>query len=377
MTLRDDLANLPASVREKLETFGFDAERLVGLAGTLVGDATQRRNTRNRVPGGVLAPREEELFDLPARGTEAFERLRKIGAEAIARGELAFVVMAGGMATRMGGVVKALVEALPGKTFLDLRLAENAAASAHALRPVPLFLMTSDATDAKIREALASAPAHVKTFVQNLSLRLDPLGELFRTDAGEVSPYATGHGDLPDALRRAGHLARFRADGGKYVWITNLDNLGASIDPAVLGAFIDRKAKLMVEVCPKRKGDRGGIPVRTNGRLEVLEEFRLPEGFDATTVPVFNTNTFLVDAEALDTTPFVWTYFEVEKKVEGRPAIQFERLLQEMTAALDAIYLRIPRDGAESRFLPVKDMDELAARRSEIEAVARDRGMLK
>ncbi len=63
--------------------------------------------------------------------------------------------------------------------------------------------------------------------------------------------------------------------------------------------------------------------------------------------------------------------------MEGRPAIQFERLLQEMTAALDAIYLRIPRDGAESRFLPVKDMDELAARRSEIEAVARDRGMLK
>ncbi|MCX6951282.1 MAG: UTP--glucose-1-phosphate uridylyltransferase, partial [Verrucomicrobia bacterium] len=304
MTLRDDLANLPASVREKLETFGFDAERLGSLAGTLVGDATLRRNTRNRVSGGILAPREEELFDLPARGTEAFERLRQIGAEAIARGD-------------------------------------------------------------------ASAPAHVKTFVQNLSLRLDQSGELFRTDAGEVSPYATGHGDLPDALRRAGHLARFRADGGKYVWITNLDNLGASIDPAVLGAFIDRKAKLMVEVCPKRKGDRGGIPVRTNGRLEVLEEFRLPEGFDATTVPVFNTNTFLVDAEALDTTPFVWTYFEVEKKVEGRPAIQFERLLQEMTAALDAIYLRIPRDGAESRFLPVKDMDELAARRSEIEAVAR------
>ena len=33
--------------------------------------------------------------------------------------------MAGGMATRMGSVVKALVEALPGRTFLDLRLAER------------------------------------------------------------------------------------------------------------------------------------------------------------------------------------------------------------------------------------------------------------
>ncbi len=38
---------------------------------------------------------------------------------ALAEGRLAFVVLAGGMATRMGGVVKALVEPLPGRTFLD------------------------------------------------------------------------------------------------------------------------------------------------------------------------------------------------------------------------------------------------------------------
>ena len=79
-----------------------------------------------------------------------------LGREAIARGELAFFVMAGGMATRMGGVVKALVEALPGKTFLDLRLArERASLSALAGRPVPLWLMTSDATDGPTRDALA------------------------------------------------------------------------------------------------------------------------------------------------------------------------------------------------------------------------------
>ena len=35
------------------------------------------------------------------------------------------VVLAGGMATRMGGVVKALVEIVPGLTFMDARLAER------------------------------------------------------------------------------------------------------------------------------------------------------------------------------------------------------------------------------------------------------------
>jgi UTP--glucose-1-phosphate uridylyltransferase len=110
----------------------------------------------------------------------------------------------------------------------------------------------------------------------------------------------------------------------------------------------------------------------------VLEEFRLPKGFDASAVRVFNTNTFLVRADALlaGRRTMKWTFFEVEKKVEGRTAVQFERLLQELTAAMPAAYLRVPRDGAASRFLPVKDFDELAKRETEIRAVAKARGMV-
>jgi UTP--glucose-1-phosphate uridylyltransferase len=74
--------------------------------------------------------------------------------------------------------------------------------------------------------------------------------------------------------------------------------------------------------------------------------------------------------------PLTWTYFEVEKKVDGRPAIQFERLLQEITAQMPSTYLEVSRDGAASRFLPVKDFDELAKRRTNIEVVARARGMV-
>ena len=55
----------------------------------------------------------------------------------------------------------------------------------------------------------------------------------------------------------------------------------------------------MVEVCDKVAGDKGGIPVHAEGCLQVLEEFRLPRDFDATKVTVFNTNTFLVRADAL------------------------------------------------------------------------------
>ncbi len=385
-TLREEIASVPADLRRHLDESGFDAERLVSLAQPLWsrapgGAASGQKDERNRVRGTVEAPRAEDIVDAPQPGSPEHAALEAAGLDAIRRGELALCVLAGGMATRMGGVVKALVEAFDGRTFLDLRLRENATWSARAGRPVPLWLMTSDATDAPTREALkkANAPAHVATFRQDVGIRLTPEGSLFRDEHGAASTYSPGHGDLPDALRRSGLLERFVVEGGRTVWIANLDNLGASIDAAILGLFSKSGKDVMVEVAPKEAGDRGGIPAwadTPNGRrLQVLEEFRLPPGFDAASVRVFNTNTFLVRAEPLLRTPIHWSWFEVEKKVEGRTAVQFERLLQELTAAMPAAYVRVPREGVAARFLPVKDHEELARRRETIRQVALARGM--
>jgi UTP--glucose-1-phosphate uridylyltransferase len=130
------------------------------------------------------------------------------------------------------------------------------------------------------------------------------------------------------------------------------------------------------EVVEKVGSDRGGIPVRLDGRPVVLEEFRLPAGFDPASVRVFNTNTFHFDARALLGLSIDWTYFVVKKEVDTRPAIQFERLIGEVTSALPTRYVKVPRSGASSRFLPAKDFDELAERRADLEAVAKSRGML-
>jgi UTP--glucose-1-phosphate uridylyltransferase len=367
--LRAALSKLDREIQEKLAHHGFSAERLERFAASLgdAADAEARRDARNRV-ASATAPGPGEIVDAPRRDDA---RLREIGLAALREGRLAFCVMAGGMATRMGGVVKALVRCADEMTFLDVRLLENRLASARAGRPVPLWIMTSAATDEAIRAALKerNAPSHVRTFVQDLSLRLTERGEIFLDAEGKPSPYATGHGDLPDALVRSGLLAEHVAAGGQSVWITNVDNLGATLDDALLGFFVESRKALMVEVTDKLENDRGGIPVHANGVLQVLEEFRLPKGFDAARVKVFNTNTFLVDARALLESKLEWSFFEVQKKVDGKPAVQFERLLQELTRAMPTLYVRVPRAGAEARFLPVKDQTELDRRRPEIAAV--------
>lgn len=377
MSLVEQINALPAPFLKRLHDRGFDEARLVRWAATIGVE----RDVRNRLAGRVEPPTPDDITNAPAEGTAEHARLREIGLSALSRGELAFCILAGGMATRMGGVVKALVEALPGRTFLDLRLGESAALERLLHREgayVPLWLMTSEATDRPIRDALGPRldGERCATFEQNVSLRLTPEGELFLDEDGTPSVYATGHGDLPDALRRSGLLDRFLARGGKTIWIANLDNLGATVDPAILGWHLAHGGPITVEVVNKVGGDRGGGPVRWNGKRIITEEFRLPRGFDPSTIPVFNTNTFLVDAAALNALTMEWTYVEVEKTIGDRKAVQFERLLGEITVALEPRFLRVPRDGLASRFLPVKDDAELERRRPEIEAIAKARGLL-
>lgn len=374
--LREAIEQLAPAVRAELEASAFDVERFCALATRLRAGVGSEAN---RVKGVVEPLPPEELHDLPAPGSVEGERLALAGLRALRSGQCAMVLLAGGMATRMGGVVKALVEACDGQTFLDLRLAEvNALERKTGTRP-PLWLMTSSATDEAIRESLGHLLNHdsVATFRQLCFPRITADGGLFHDESGEPSLYAPGHGDVPDCLRASGLLERFVRNGGKTVMVANIDNLGATLDPLVIGWHMERGTQVTCEVVEKVGADRGGIPVLLDSRPTVLEEFRLPTDFDASTVRVFNSNTLHFDAAALENLDFEWTYFVVEKSVGGSKAVQLERLVGEVTSHLDTRFLLVPRAGAAARFLPVKDRAELLQRQGEIRNVLLSRGVIQ
>jgi UTP--glucose-1-phosphate uridylyltransferase len=373
-TLEAQLAALPADIQKTLAENGFNAARLIELAKPLQNGVP----ADNFVKGALTPPTATDVVQLPAPGTAEHARLTALGEAALRRGEYALVVLAGGMATRMGGVVKALVDAIPGKSFLDLRLREVEVLRERYGALPPLWLMTSQSTDEKIRAALGRhlAGDDVATFRQELSLRLTPNGQLFFGADGRPSEHAPGHGDLPDALKRSGLLQRFVERGGKTLMMSNVDNLGGTIDPLILGFHLAHGLPVTSEVVDKLGSDRGGIPVRVDDKPCVLEEFRIPPSFDPATVRVFNTNVFHLDAKALLELDMPWTFFTVTKKVEGQTVIQFERLVNEVTSALPTKYLHLPRTGPHSRFLPVKDNEELAARVPEIQELAKAHGWI-
>lgn len=348
---------LPVDVLKRLSPWGFDPQLLERFA------ARARAAESNAVKGALTPPDASDLTALPEPGTPLHRELVERGREALSRQQVGAVILAGGMATRFGGVVKAAVPVIGGKTFLQLKLEQI-----HRVAPsARVLVMSSFATHEVLVEHLRGAP-HTEVFPQSVSLRLTPEGTLFKERDGDFSPYATGHGDLPHALRTSGALQRFLDGGGELLMMSNVDNLGATLDPAVIGAHLARGAALTAEVVRKEKGDKGGAPARLDGRPQIIEGFRFPRDFDQDSIPVFNTNTFMLNARAL-TRDFPLPYYRVEKQVEGATVIQFERLVGELTAFLDSVFLEVPRSGAQSRFLPVKDPDELTQRLAEIELV--------
>ncbi len=341
---------LPDDVLKRLAPWGFDSKLLEQFA------ARARGAESNAVKGVLTPPDANDVTELPAPGTQRHRDLFALGQEALARNSVGAVILAGGMATRFGGVVKAAVPVVGGKTFLELKLEDIRRSAPDA----PVLVMSSFATHEVLVEHLRGVE-NTEVFPQFASLRLTDSGELFHEKDGDVSPYATGHGDLTEALRKSGALQRFIDGGGEYLMMSNVDNLGATLDPAVIGAHLARKVTLTAEVVRKEKGDKGGAPARLNGQPQIIEGFRFPADFNQDSIPVFNTNTFMLNARALNR-DFPLPYYRVEKQVDGAKVIQFERLVGELTAFVGSAFLEVPREGASSRFLPVKDPEELQQR---------------
>jgi len=363
--------NWDATLRELSELLGADASLLL--------DQELLERFSEGIRSGRFS-REANVFARPPRpagrenvdATEAFDAEQRrtyvdAGLEAIGAGRVAIAVLNGGMATRFGGEVKGIVPAVGSRTFLEIKLAQAA-----SLGQVPFLIMNSFATHARTLRFLEERglAGSVQPFLQYVSLRFTPTGEPFREADGRLSPYAPGHGDFPAALAASGLLERLRERGVRHVLLSNIDNLGAELDPLIVGYHLAHGRSITAEVAATLPGDAGGTPAFADGRLQIVEGFRFPPGFDFSSVPFLATNTFLFDLDALEA-PQELSWFRVEKQVDGRSAIQMEHLVNELTASFDTAYLATPRGGPQGRFFPIKTREDLEALRADPLLVAR------
>ena len=171
--------------------------------------------------------------------------------------------------------------------------------------------MTSFQTDDDTREHVATLGVPEPLwFSQSVSLRLD--ARQAPCSSRTVGLASTRRATATSWSRSAapGTLAALRERGVEHVAVSNVDNLGARLDPVVIGAHVlagradDRRgrARRKATWAARRRGSTGGSDcsrARSSRR-----------GFDQARIRVFNTNTAMVDPRSRSTasTTSRWLY---------------------------------------------------------------------
>ena len=295
----------------------------------------------------------------------------------------------GGLGTSMGMTrAKSLLEVRDGLSFLDIIARQVLDLRERYAGPrLPLILMDSFRTR---EDSLAALAAHgplsaglEPDFVQSRVPKLRDDGTLAPASwpaDPELEWAPPGHGDLYPALAGSGTLDRLLEQGYRWAFVSNADNLGATLDPRILAWIAREEVPFLMEVADRTAADRKGghLAQRADGSGLVLREVaQTPEedldAFqDTARHRFFNTNTIWLDLETVAADlagdgvidlPMIVNRKTVDPADASSPkVIQLETAMGAAIASFPgARALRVPR----SRFLPVKTTDDLLVLRSD------------
>jgi UTP--glucose-1-phosphate uridylyltransferase len=348
---------------------------------------------------GVIT--EEEIE--PVKDIATFADIQSCG-NTVADGErllqsLVVVRLNGGLGTSMGlQRAKSLLPVKNGLTFNDVIARQLQSLRSRYGVTIPLVHMTSFSTDADVKVAMTSyadlSPddlpisflqhRHPKIYVDTMM----PANE----QSDELNWNPPGHGDIYAALIASGLAEKLVKMGKRYAFVANADNLGATVEPAILGYFAKSGAPFLMETAERTAADaKGGHLARrkSTGRLVLRESSQaptqpggdiIPEFQDITKYKHFNTNNIWLDLEAvLDVArrhdgsiplPLISNKKNVNPRDRSsRRVIQIETA---MGAAIEvfegALALQVPR----RRFAPVKTNNDLLVVRSDVYVLNED-----
>merc|ERR1712146_871101 len=174
----------------------------------------------------------------------------------------------------------------------------------------------------------------------------------------------------------------------KYMFVSNSDNLGATMDLKILSYFADSGAPFMMECADRTEADKKGghlAKKKEGGGLTLRESAQCPKEDEAafqdtSKYKYFNTNNLWVDLEKLKALfdanggaiplPVMLNDKTVDPRDKASTnVIQLETAMGAAISCFEgAIALQIPR----TRFAPVKKCDDLVALRSDAYEITED-----
>ena len=287
----------------------------------------------------------------------------------------------GGLGTTMGlQGPKSLITVKNGLSFLDITANQILNLSKQAGFSIPLILMNSFKTEYDTCNALERYPdlknSLPQSFIQHMFPKIlkSSLAPAQYPSDPKLEWNPPGHGDIFSSLSTSGVLEKLLESGYKYAFVSNIDNLGSTMDFIILGYFAQKGYSFLMEVTDRTWMDRkGGHLARyKNGNLVLREEAQCPpeeiKHFrDINRYSYFNTNNLWINLPALNELlqrnnnvlelPMIRNEKKLNPVDPNSPDVyQLESAMGTAISVFDkASAIRVPR----SRFVPVKNCEEL------------------
>jgi UTP--glucose-1-phosphate uridylyltransferase len=313
-------------------------------------------------------------------------QLEKIGRDNFSR--TVFLKLNGGLGTSMGlEKPKSLLPVKEDYSFLDIIALQSLSGGYR------LLLMNSFSTQQDSLQYLKKYPqfegVNPLDFLQHKSpkVRRSDFSPVEWPQNPQLEWSPPGHGDLYLALYSRGLLNQLINSGYEYAFISNADNLGAVLDPTILGHFIRNDFPFMMEVADRTEADKKGghLAKRKDGRLIVREIAQCPEGDQQAFQNIqkhryFNTNNLWLNLVRLGRVlqqndyildlPLIRNLKTVDPRdPNSTPVFQIETAAGSAVSIFEkSSAIRVPR----TRFSPVKNTNDLLAVRSDLHTLSAD-----
>ncbi|XP_042886669.1 UTP--glucose-1-phosphate uridylyltransferase-like [Penaeus japonicus] len=294
--------------------------------------------------------------------------------------KLVVVKLNGGLGTSMGCTgPKSIIPVRSDLTFLDLTVQQIEALNKKYDCQVPLVLMNSYNTEEDTQKVIRKYHGfQVKTYTFNQSryprIQKESLMPIPQSCIREADPegwYPPGHGDFYLSFLNSGLLQEFLNQGKEYVFVSNIDNLGATVDLNILtflmGGGTRGHCEFLMEVTDKTRADvKGGTLIQYEDKLRLLEIAQVPKEHvddfkSVKTFKIFNTNNLWIKLDAMarvlaEGTMDMEVIINNKTLKNGRNIIQLEQAVGAAIKCFNgALGINVPR----SRFLPVKKTEDL------------------
>jgi UDP-N-acetylglucosamine/UDP-N-acetylgalactosamine diphosphorylase len=224
---------------------------------------------------------------LQAGGTDT-DTARRLGEQALRSGQVGMILVAGGQGTRLGfdqpkGMFP--IGPLSNRTLFEMHVDRLRAVMRRYKTSIPLYLMTSPATDRATREyfqahnRLGLAENELVIFCQGTMPAVErETGKILLDSKDAIALSPDGHGGLVAALSRNGCLADAKSRGIEHFYYGQVDNPMIEVcDPLLIGYHIAAASQLTTQVVRKRFAlEKVGNVVSIDGRVQIIEYSDLP-----------------------------------------------------------------------------------------------------